>query len=134
MTKSEKYGKKLAEVLFMHKGNEAEVPVKRFRGRDFVGRGLTARVGGVLMNVPGSERDIIIPAFNAFQHIVALKIIDQVGGDFDLCYKLASHLFQRVVEWSTDHPGETPPNRIYVGCVREFKMLNGIFSDSVGAA
>ena len=118
----------------MHKDNEAEVPVKRFRGRDFVGRGLTARVGGVILNVPGSERDIIVPAFNAFQQLVALKLVEQVGNDFDLCYKLASHTFLKVMEWNMDHPGETPPNRIYLDWVREFKMLNGIFSYSIGVA
>ncbi|MBI2099094.1 hypothetical protein HYT45_01620 [Candidatus Uhrbacteria bacterium] len=114
---------------------KAKPVTKRFRGRSFFGRGLKARSSGVLLTVPGIEECITIPAFNTAQHIAALRMVEHIGHDFDLCYKLASFIFEKIVtDWALMSSGSTPGNRVYESWLHEFKLQNNIIFATSGAA
>lgn len=92
------------------------------------------RCAGAVFNVPGDDRDITIPAFTAHQMLGALKIVEKVGNDFELTYRLAGFIFEKLVDYHSVEPGRAPSDNLYAEWLREFRAKEGMIDCMTGSA
>lgn len=88
---------------------------------------------GVIFNVPGSDKQLTISAFSPEQMLGALKVVDMLGNDFQLAYRLAGFIFEKVADFNLVKPGVIPSNRIYGEWLREFRTQIGLITGRFAA-
>lgn len=88
---------------------------------------------GPAFSIPGSDKQLTIPAFTPEQMLGALKIVDMLGNDFSHAYRLAGFIFEKVTDFNLIEPGVIPSNRIYDEWLREFRARIGLITGRFAA-
>ncbi len=93
------------------------------------------RCAGAVFKVPGDEkdRDLTVPAFTTFQMLGVMKIVETVGQDFELTYKLASFIFEKLIGYHSVEPGSIPSDNLYADWLREFRVREGMIASPMSA-
>ena len=76
--------------------------------------------------VRGDFCHIFFPAFTAPQMLGVSKIVEMVGSDFALTYRLAGFIFEKLVDYHYVEPGSIPSNKLYADWLREFRAKEGM--------
>lgn len=88
---------------------------------------------GPAFSIPGSDKQLTIPAFTPEQMLGALRVVDTLGNDFSHAYRLAGFIFEKVTDFNLIEPGVIPSNRIYSEWLREFRAQIGLITGRFAA-
>lgn len=88
---------------------------------------------GPAFSIPGSDKQLTIPAFTSEQMLGALKVVNMLGNDFSHAYRLAGFIFEKVTDFNLVEPGVIPSNRIYSEWLLEFRVQIGLITGRFAA-